>query len=122
MRPASAASSSGPARGEACRVGLVGEPPPDHLGPDGRVARRGHLDGQPEPVEQLRAQLALLRVHRADQQEPGRVRDRDALALDVRAAHRGGVEQQVDQVVVQQVDLVDVEHARGARRRAGPGS
>ena len=39
------------------------------------------------------------------------MRDRDALALDVGAAHRGGVEQQVDQVVVQQVDLVDVEHA-----------
>ena len=37
--------------------------------------------------------------------------DRDALALDVAAAHRRRVEQQVDQVVVQQVDLVDVEHA-----------
>ena len=39
------------------------------------------------------------------------MRDRHALALDVRAAHRGGVQQQVDQVVVQQVDLVDVQHA-----------
>ena len=37
--------------------------------------------------------------------------DRDPVALDVRAAHRGGVEQQVDEVVVEQVDLVDVEHA-----------
>ena len=69
------------------------------------------VDGQPEPVEQLRAQLALLRVHRADQQEPGRVPHRDALALDVAGAQRRRVEQQVDQVVVQQVDLVDVEHA-----------
>jgi hypothetical protein len=29
----------------------------------------------------------------------------------VRAAHRGGVQQEVDEVVVQQVDLVHVEHA-----------
>ena len=44
---------------------------------------RATSHGQPEPVEQLRAQLALLRVHRADQQEPGGVPDRDAVALDV---------------------------------------
>ena len=36
--------------------------------------------------------------------------DRDALALHVVDAQRGRVEQQVDQVVVEQVDLVDVEH------------
>ena len=35
---------------------------------------------------------------------------RHAFPLDVGATHRGGVQQQVDQVVVQQVDLVDVEH------------
>ena len=39
------------------------------------------------------------------------MRHRHPVALDVRAAHGGGVEQQVDEVVVQQVDLVDVEHA-----------
>ena len=38
-------------------------------------------------------------------------RMRDAVALDVHPAHRRGVEQHVDQMVVQQVDLVDVEHA-----------
>ena len=70
-----------------------------------------HVDGEPEPVEQLRPQLALFGVHGADQHEAGLVAVRDAVALDVRAAHRGGVEQHVDQVVVQQVDLVDVEHA-----------
>lgn len=37
--------------------------------------------------------------------------DRDAVALDVCPAHRGRVEQQVDQVVREQVDLVDVEDA-----------
>ena len=35
---------------------------------------------------------------------------RYAVALDVHAAHRGGVEQHVDKVVVQQVDLIDVQH------------
>jgi hypothetical protein len=35
--------------------------------------------------------------------------DGDALTFDVRGAHRGGVQQQVDQVVVEEVDLVDVE-------------
>ena len=46
--------------------------------------------------------------------------DRHALALDVGAAHRRRVEQQVDQVVVQQVHLVDVEHA-AVRRGQQPG-
>ena len=96
--------------GEAGRVVVEGEPAADDLDPGADVARRRDLDGQPEPVEQLRPQLALLRVHRADQQEPGRVRHRHPVALDVRPAHRGGVEQQVDEVVVQQVDLVDVQH------------
>lgn len=36
---------------------------------------------------------------------------RDAVAFDVHPAHRGGVEQHVHQMVVQQVHLVDVEHA-----------
>ena len=46
--------------------------------------------------------------------------DRDALALHVVHAQRGRVEQQVDQVVVEQVDLVHVEHA-AVRRGQQPG-
>ena len=38
-------------------------------------------------------------------------RNVESLALDVVDAHRGGVEQEVDQVVAEQVDLVDVEDA-----------
>jgi hypothetical protein len=98
-----------PSRREPGRVVLERQAPAHHLDPGLHVAGRAHLDGQPEPVEQLRAQLALLRVHRADQQEPRRVRHRHPVALDVRAPHRGRVQQQVDQVVVQEVDLVDVE-------------
>ena len=101
----------GEAGGEPVGIGLVGEPALDHLDAQLRVARRGDLDGEAEPVEQLRPQLALLGVHRADEHELGGVLDRDAVALDRRQSHRGGVEQQVDEVVVQQVDLVDVEDA-----------
>ena len=70
-----------------------------------------HVDRQPEPVQQLRTQFALFGIHRADQHEPRLVAVRDAVALDVHPAHRRGVEQHVDQMVVQQVDLVDVQHA-----------
>jgi hypothetical protein len=97
------------AAGEPGRVGFEGQAAPHHLGPLVRVPAGRHLHGQPEPVQQLRPQLAFLRVHRADEQEAGRVPDRHALALHVADAERGRVQQQVDQVVVQQVDLVHVE-------------
>ena len=120
IRSVSAALGVGVRRGEGVRVGVVRHPAAHHLDPQRRVARRGHLDGEAEPVEQLRPELALLGVHGADQHEPGGVLDRDAVALDGRAAHRGGVEQQVDEVVVQQVDLVDVQDpAVGAGEQAG---
>ncbi|MCW2709498.1 MAG: hypothetical protein JWM22_3340, partial [Frankiales bacterium] len=44
---------AGPTRSEPGRVGLVGEPSTDDLGPLGRVAGGRHLDGQAEAVEQL---------------------------------------------------------------------
>ena len=47
-------------------VGFEGEPAAYHIGPFGRILAGGHLHGQPEPVKQLRAQLAFLRVHGAD--------------------------------------------------------
>ena len=96
---------------EPGRVGVEREPAAHHLHPALGVTRRSDLDGEPEPVEQLRPQLALLGVHGADQHEAGGVPDRDAVALDGGAAHSGGVQQQVDQMVVQQVHLVDVEDA-----------
>ena len=101
-------------------VGFEGEPAADHLGPFGRILAGGDLHGQPEPVQQLRAELAFLRVHGADQQETRGVPDRDALALHVVHAQRGRVEQQVDQVIVEQVDLVHVKHA-AVRRGQQPG-
>ena len=109
-----------PGRRERVRVRVVRHPATHDLGPQRRVLRGGDLDREPEPVEQLRAQLALLGVHRADEHQPGRVRDRDALALHGRPPGRRGVQQQVDQVVVEEVDLVDVEEtAVGGGQQAG---
>ena len=106
--------------GERHGVGLVGQPPADDLGADLGVGRRAHLDGESEAVEQLRAQLALLGVHRPDEQEAGVVAYRDGVALDVADPHRGGVEEDVDEMVGQQVDLVDVQDAAmRARQQAG---
>ncbi len=99
----------GPARGERGRVVVVGEPAPYDLHPLVGLARGGDLDGETEPVQQLGPQLPLFRIHRPDEQELRGVPHRHTLALDVGGAHRGGVQQQVHEVVVEQVDLVDVE-------------
>ena len=48
------------------------------------------------------------------------MRDRDSLTLDVAPAESRGVEQQVDEVIVQQVDLVHVaQTAMRAGQQAG---
>ena len=66
------------------------------------------VDAQPEAVQQLRPQLPLFGVHGADQDEMGGMYDGHPLALDDVDAHRRGIEQHVDQMVVEQVDLVDI--------------
>ena len=99
----------GPARAERRRVLLVGESAADDLGADRGVGGRPDVDAQGEAVQELRAQVALLDVHRPDEDEAGVVLGRHRLALHARDRGRGGVEQRVDEVVGQQVDLVDVE-------------
>ena len=94
IRRASSASLGRVALRESIRVGLVVHPLPNDLCPNVDVPRRVHVDGQPEPVQQLRAQLAFFRVHRADQHEPGLVRMRDPIALNMHPPHRGGIQQQ----------------------------
>ena len=74
-----------------------------------RVADAFDVHAESEAVEQLRSQLTFFGVHRADEDEARRVAEGDALAFDDVDSHRGGVEQYVDEVVVEQVDLVDVE-------------
>ncbi len=69
------------------------------------------LDAQGKPVQELGPQLALFRVHGADQDKARRVAEGDALSLHDVAPHGRRVQQQVDYVVVQQVHLVNVEQA-----------
>ena len=84
------------------------------------VADALHVDAEAEAVEQLRPELALLGVHRADEDEARWMQERHTLALDDVDTHRRGVEQYIDDVVVQEVDLVDVEDvAVGLREDAG---
>ena len=77
---------------------------------DARRSRRAgarHLaldvDAESETIEQLGTQLALLEVHRADEDESRRMRHRDALALDGVLSHRSSIEQHVDDVIVERV-------------------
>ena len=103
-----------PLRPEGCervRVGVERHPAAHHLGPGGRVDGAADVDGEPEAVEQLGPEVALLGVHRPDEEEPGGVGVRHAVALDPVDAGGSGVEEGVDEVVGQQVDLVDVEDA-----------
>lgn len=61
-----------------------------------------------EAGQQLRAQIALIRVHRTHEDEIVWMPDRDALAFDHVLAHGRGVEQHVDDVVIEEVHQVDV--------------
>jgi hypothetical protein len=109
-----------PGGGEAVGVGLEGEAPPYRLGALGRVGEVGDVHHQAEAVEQLRPQVALLRVHGADQDEVRRVAQRQPLALDPVDTAGSGIEEDVHEVVGQQVNLVDVQDAAvGRRQEAG---
>ena len=61
---------------ERLGVGRERAPPADHLRPGRRVLERVDLDLEADPVGDLRPQLALLLVHRPDEQESRGVRDR----------------------------------------------
>ena len=109
-----------PGRGKPLGIGIPRLTAAQHLGPDRGVLDTVDLDMEADAVGELRAQVALFGVHRSDQHEARGMRDRHALALDRVDAHRGGIEQDVGEVVVQQVDLVDVEDAAiGGCQQAG---
>lgn len=93
------------------RPGLVVEAQHgQHHRPPRLLVQLGHGDHQPEAVEQLGPQTALLGVHRPDQTEADAAHGVDGLALHRQHPRGDDVEDDVDDVVVQQVDLVDVQH------------
>src|SRR5215211_802045 len=101
---------------KALRVGFVAQAAADYLDPLLRVEITGDLDRDPEPVQELRPELALLRVHRPDQDEARRVPDAHPLALHVVRPHRRHVEQEVHEMIREQVHLVHVQDAPVRRR------
>ena len=105
----------GPIVHEVEGSGLEGHATAHHLTTLGRLENTVDLNGQAKAIQQLRTEVAFLGVHGADQHELGVVADGDALAFHVVAAHGGGVQQHVHQVVVEQVDLVDVQDAAVSR-------
>jgi hypothetical protein len=109
--PAFVSFGSRPAASERLRIGLEGDPPSDDLGALRGLGHSGYVHCQGKPVEQLGAELAFFGVHRADQHKGSRVAERDALAFDGVDAHRGGVQQRIDQVIRQQVHLIHVQQA-----------
>ncbi len=64
-----------------------------------------------ESIQKLRSDFAFLRVHRSHQDELGGVRNRDALPFYSIHPHGGGIEQNIYQVIVQQIDLVYIQDA-----------
>ena len=84
-----------------------------------RLRVRGQADA--DAVHQVRPQLVLLRVERGDEQRAARVADGEPLALDRHPPRRQRLEQQVRDRLVEQVDVVDVQHA-AVRRASSPGS
>ncbi len=117
--PALAVESGAPVQprgGRPDALLLEAQDRPQDLATHQRVEFRAHRDQQAEPVEELGAQRAFLGVHGADQGEGQRdLRLVQALALYGQQAGGDHVEDEVDDVVVQQVDLVDVEHALSTR-------
>ncbi len=109
-----------PGAGEPRWIRVVGQPAPYGLGPGLGVGRRPDLDRKAEAIEELRAQLALLGVHRAHEHEAGRMSLRHALALHSVDPAGRDVQQHVHQVIGQEVDLVDVQDASvGLGQEAG---
>ena len=109
MRSASACSAGSKRAAKAVGILLERLAPFDDLDALTNIANALDIDAQAKAVEQLRSQLALLGVHGADEDEPRRMRHRHALALDGVLTHRRGVEEDVDDVVVEEVHLIDVE-------------
>ena len=96
---------------EAVGVGLVGYAPLHNLA--AFFPREGavHFHRQAEAVQKLGAQVPFFRVHGTHQDEFGGVADGDALPFHVVATHGGGVEQYINQVIVEKVDFIHVQDA-----------
>jgi hypothetical protein len=69
------------------------------------------LDLQRDPVKQLWAEFAFLRIHAADDDELRRVADADAFTLDRVDSHGSRIKQRIHHIVIEQVDLINIQDA-----------
>ena len=109
-----------PPGGKTLGVGLEGQAALHHGHAGVEIVKARHFDAQPEAVQELGPELALLGVHGAHQDKAGRVGKRNPLPLHHVDPHGRGVQQHVHQVVVQQVHFVDVQNppvGRGQQAR-----
>mmetsp|Transcript_86442 Transcript_86442/g.193249 ORF Transcript_86442/g.193249 Transcript_86442/m.193249 type:complete len:471 (-) Transcript_86442:36-1448(-) len=81
------------------------------LRPGAGIIESPHADGEPEAVQELWPQVALVRVRSAHEDEACGMPNAHALPLDGVPTACSAVEKNVHKLVVQQVDLVDVEDA-----------
>ncbi len=100
-----------PLGAELLRITVEIQASTDDLAAFGRCGVTTEGDVQAKAIEQLRTQLALFRVHGADQHELRRMPMGNTVALNQIGAAGGHVEQQVDEVIGQQIHFIDVEHA-----------
>ena len=93
---------------ERLRIQIEAEPGLDDLLTHERIETILQFDHQSETVDQLRPQLAFLRIHRPNQHEARFMAVRDAVTLDRVHAARGRVEQCIDERIRQQIDFIDI--------------
>jgi hypothetical protein len=108
-RDARRASAAPPPTSE--QNGIERQPPLHDLATQRAVHGRRDVDRERESIEQLRAQPAFFRIHAADEHELRLLRRAEAVALEHVDAARHRVEQRIREMVRQQIDLIDVEHA-----------
>jgi hypothetical protein len=90
---------------------FVSQTPAHGLGARRRLHAGLDVDTQTKAVEQLRAKLALLGIHRSNQDKLRGMLIGDCLTLDPVDPGRCCIQEQVDQVIWEQVHLVHVEHS-----------
>ena len=100
-----------PLRQEPLGVAIKGNAPPHHFRAHLDIALGLHVHRQTKTVQQLRPQFAFLGIHRANEDKGGWMAHRNAFALNIIHAHSGGIEQDIDQVVAEQIHFVDVQQA-----------
>ena len=80
------------------------------------ILGRCNLNRQTKAIQQLRTQLAFLRVATADQDKARAVANAQAITFNHIDTGHGHVEKYIHNVIFEQVDLIDVQKTSVSRR------